>query len=186
MNKDLVQKLEQTLANDFRAVSEAVLRIRGVLESKADSKSLKGDELVGWLGEVYGKLFYDGTLVDEQQEHDFVDKIGRRISVKARRDRGNGASWKRSSGIPRIKGKDCPTHLLFVRLSEDYRVKDMWLYDWKALLKAGRFKSHKVRGEHRAYYFSVKVRLDKGNLEYSEPVSSSRASSDQRGLQYLT
>jgi hypothetical protein len=160
MNHIAIIELEKKLEDELRTVSQAVLRIRKVLEDLADGKALKGDELVAWLGEVYGKLLFGGTLVDESHEHDFTTSDGRRISVKARRDRNSGGSWRRSSGIPRIEGADCPTHLLFIRLDEDYRVREMWLHDWNALLKSERFKSHKVREVHRAYYFEVKEAAD--------------------------
>jgi len=33
-------------------------------------KTLKGNELVGWLGEIYTKIVLNGHLVDDSYEHD--------------------------------------------------------------------------------------------------------------------
>jgi hypothetical protein len=46
-------------------------RIRERLSEHADGKNLKGNELVGWLGEIYGKILFDGRLVSDDKEHDF-------------------------------------------------------------------------------------------------------------------
>lgn len=165
MKYQAIKDLEEKLLKELGVLSETTNRIRELLTAHSDGKLLKGDELVGWLGEIHGKLLFDGILVGDDNEHDFVTKDDRRISVKTRRDKG-GSSWKRSSGIPKIHGDDCPTHLLFVRLGEDYRVKNMWLYEWKALLDAERFKSHKVRGSHRAFFFEVNEGSDRNQLIY--------------------
>ena len=151
MAKDKMEALQTELENEFRIVSDAMKRIKEVLAQHADGKVLKGDELVGWLGEIYGKMLLDGALVDDQEEHDFVASDGSRVSVKARK----GRNWKRSGAIPKIDGPDCPTHLMFVRLGDDYRVKSVWLHEWPELLKSGRFVSHIVRGVHRAFFFEV-------------------------------
>ncbi|MDY7230618.1 hypothetical protein [Hyalangium rubrum] len=151
MAKDKMEALETELESEFRIVSDAMKRIKGILAQHADGKSLKGDELVGWLGEIYGKMLLDGALVDDREEHDFVVSDGRRVSVKTRK----GSNWKRSGSIPKIDGLDCPTNLMFVRLGDDYRVKSVWLYEWSELLHSGRFVSHKVRGVHRSFFFEV-------------------------------
>jgi len=75
-------------------------RIKKRLLVHADGKNLKGGELVGWLGEIYGKLLLGGTLVNDGKEHDFVSSDGRRISVKTRNGKNSG--WKKSSAIPKI------------------------------------------------------------------------------------
>ncbi|MGE3261387.1 MAG: hypothetical protein AB7K68_06380 [Bacteriovoracia bacterium] len=165
MNYQAIKELEEKLLKELKPLAEATSRIREVLTTHANGKSLKGDEVVGWLGEIQGKLLLGGTLVGDDNEHDFVTEDERRVSVKARRDKG-GSSWKRTSGIPKIEGDDCPTHLLFVRLDENYLVKNMWLYEWASILKSERFKSHKVRGLHRAYFFEVNEPSDKGQMIY--------------------
>jgi hypothetical protein len=84
--------------------------IRQKLSAYADGKTLKGDELVGWLGETCGKLHLDGKLVDDSAEHDFVTPKDWRVSVTTRR--GSKTGWQRSSAAPRIDGDGCRTHLL--------------------------------------------------------------------------
>jgi len=139
--------------------------IKQELSGYADGKTLKGDEIVGWLGEIYGKLLLGGTLVSDDEEHDF--EVGDwRISVKTRK--GFGSGWKRTSAIPKIEGEDCPTHLMFVHLNNDYTIRSIWLFPWKCLLENGRFVEHVVRGEHRSYYFTINPERDRDYLIFGE------------------
>lgn len=158
---DIIQTDCRKLFEKLAAVQK---EIRDKLAFHADGKKLKGNELVGWLGEIYGKLLYDGKLVPDSNEHDFLAGDGRCISVKTRKGKGNG--WKRTSAIPKIKGPDCPTHLLFVHLNDDYSVDGMWLFDWGHLMKTGRFRKHIVREQHRSYIFSIDPDRDKEHLVY--------------------
>ena len=127
-------------------------------------RDTKGNELVGWLGEIYGKLLLNGRLVHDREEHDFVCVDDRRVSVKTRK--GFGTGWRRSSAIPKIDGKTCPTHLLFVHLNNDYSIDRMWLFVWPVLVKTGRFTKHVVRGTHRSFIFSIDEAKDKENVVY--------------------
>src|SRR5438094_3631076 len=140
MSEESLRQLEAELQKDFQKLRDTFARIKEKLQSHADHKALKGDEIVGWLGEIFGKLLLGGILVDDPEEHDFVTEDGRRVSVKARK----GASWKQSSAIPKIEGEDCPTHLMFVRLFDDYCVRSIWLHEWSALRSRGRFVPHNV------------------------------------------
>ena len=144
-------------------------KIKGMLTRYADGKTLKGNELVGWLGEIYGKLLLNGTLVHDREEHDFICTDGRRVSVKTRKGRGKG--WQRTSSIPKFDGETCPSHLLFVHLNDDYSIDRMWLFTWSDLGRAGRFKEHIVRGAHRSYTFTLDEARDKANVVYGEPSS---------------
>jgi hypothetical protein len=120
---------------------------------------LKGNELVGWLGEIYGKMLLGGHLVYDSEEHDVETADSLKVSVKARK--GWNSGWKQTSAIPKIEGDNCPTHLLFVHLNDDYSIDRMWLYEWNYLFQNGRFKSHVVRGSHRSYIFTVDDRKDR-------------------------
>lgn len=153
-----LRDVEEEFRQIFADLSSLQATIHGRLLEHSDGKILKGDELVGWLGEIYGKYFLGGVLVDDSLEHDVETASGDRVSVKARRGRKTG--WNRTSAIPRIVGEDCPTHLLFVRLSIEYLVEKMWLYPWGDLVVADRFKKHMVRGNMRSYYFLVNEHED--------------------------
>ncbi len=157
-NPAAVRNLEanwQALFSELAALQD---RIRTSIWAFADDKKLKGNELVGWLGEVYGKLLFDGSLVDDREEHDFITKNGWKVSVKTRK--GWNSGWKQSSAIPKIEGTDCPTHLLFVHLNDDYSIDRMWLFEWNRLHANGRFKLHVVRGSPRSFIFFVDDALD--------------------------
>lgn len=165
-NPHAVHKLEAECQSLFSKLADLQKEIQKKLEVHADGKNLKGNELVGWLGEIYGKLFFDGKLVDDREEHDFVSADGLQVSVKARK--GWNSGWKRTSAIPKIKGGDCPTHLLFVHLNDDYSIDRMWLLDWRQLVTAERFKKHIVRGAHRSFIFTIDEVEDKSHVVYAK------------------
>ena len=150
-------------------MSEIEIAIRDALIAHTDGKKLKGNERVGWLGETYIKIIFDGKMVHDSLEHDVETSSGWRISVKTRKGREKG--WQRTSAIPKIDGSDCPTHLAFVNLDDNYAVNKIWLHEWSCLLADGRFKKHIVRKQHRSYIFSVNERRDAGSLIYDSSTS---------------
>ncbi len=157
--------LEANLIGRFRQLSALQQEIHLKLASEADGKVLKGNELVGWLGEIYGKMLLGGELVNDREEHDFVCPDGRRVSVKTRK--GTGSGWTQTSAIPKIEGDDCPTHLMFVHLNDDYSLDRIWLYPWEHLTAESRFSRHIVRGQHRSFIFRVNERNDRDFVVYS-------------------
>lgn len=163
-NASAVGELEGECRALFSRLASLQEEIRQKLSAHADGKNLKGNELVGWLGEIYGKLFFDGKLVDDREEHDFLANDGFRVSVKTRK--GWKSGWKQSSAIPKIEGRDCPTHLLFVHLNDDYSIDRMWLFNWRRLVSANRFKRHMVRGSQRSFIFYVDEDKDKAHVVY--------------------
>jgi hypothetical protein len=115
-----------------------------------------------------------GMLVGDHEEHDFVATVNSqayRVSVKTRK--GWKAGWHRTSAIPRIHELDCPTHLLFVHLNDDYSIDRMWLYEWGYLLFTQRFKEHSVRGKVRHYIFNVDEFRDVDRIVYAGNTNSS-------------
>lgn len=134
---------------------------------------MKGNELVGWLGEIYGKILLRGALVSDREEHDVLSKDGWRVSIKTRK--GLQTGWTRTSAIPKVEGAECPTHLLFVHLNDDYSLDRIWLFLWSDLLSAGRFKRHIVRKEHRSFIFEINERKDAEHIVYGENGVSRRA-----------
>lgn len=165
-NQHAVSELEAECQELFSKLASLQKEISEKLSLHADGKNLKGNELVGWLGEIYGKLFFDGNLVDDREEHDFVTADGRRMSVKTRKGWNRG--WQRTSAIPKIDGSDCPTHLLFVHLNDDYSIDRMWLLDWAHLFSAKRLKTHTVRGSHRSFIFTIDEVKDKVHVVYGK------------------
>ena len=160
-----VSALEQDCSALFTKLDALQNEIRTKLSAYADGKTLKGNELVGWLGEIYGKLLLNGTLVHDREEHDFVCADGRRVSVKTRK--GFGVGWQRTSAIPKLDGDTCPTHLLFVHLNDDYSIHQIWCFPWSILVTAERFRKHTVRGSHRSFIFTLDEKKDKDYAVYS-------------------
>ena len=143
INHEAVKKLENEMAALFERLSTLQQSIKEKLIRYCDNKTLKGNEIVGWLGEIYGKLLFQGTMVDDSYEHDIETVDRKRISIKTRK--GWNSGWTQSSAIPKIVGDDCPTHLLFVHLNDDFSIDGIWLFSWDFLTKNDRFKKHIVR-----------------------------------------
>ena len=163
-NPASVSDLERECKSLFTELSLLQSTIRDKLTAYADGKTLKDNELVGWLGDIYGKLLLDGTLVHDREEHDFVCTDGSRVSVKTRK--GFGTGWQRTSAIPKFDGPKCPTHLLFVHLRDDYSIDRIWSFPWSVLATKERFKSHTVRGSHRSFIFTLDEKKDKPYVIY--------------------
>jgi len=153
-----------------KKLSRINLSIKQFLTPYADDKVLKGDELVGWLGEIYGKLFYDGILVDDTHEHDFESKELPRCSVKARKGYSNG--WNRSGLIRNVKGLNCPTHLMFIHFNDDYSIDRIWVYKWKYLVKSKRLRQKKVRNKDLGWQVFVSDKDDDRFLVLNNRMSS--------------
>ena len=164
------------MESDFDALFEQLftfqVRIKQELIKYADGKHLKGYELVGWLGEIYVKLLFDGKLVGDSHEHDVETKDGLRISVKTRKGRATG--WKQSSAIPKFEGEGCPTHLAFVHLNDNYSLDRVWFYEWRHLCDNLRFTPKIVRGEFRSYIFKLDEKKDEEFVIYRNPVAARR------------
>lgn len=167
-NVTALKEIEHEMKEQLIQLSFIQDRIRQKLITYSDGKNLKGNEIVGWLGEIYGKVLFNGQLVSDREEHDLITPEKWRISVKARR--GWGTNWKQTSAIPKIDSEDCPTHLLFVHLNDDYTVDRMWLFNWKTILSNTRFTDHIVRGIHRSYIFKLDEQIDKEFLVYSKTI----------------
>ena len=155
---DAFDRVEKDFDALFHLLSITQKEIQEKLEEHSDGKVLKGNELVGWLGEIYTKIILNGFLVDDSYEHDVETNDGLKISVKTRKGKNSG--WTRTSAIPKIEGSECPTHLMFVHLNDSYTVSEMWFYPWPDLLKTDRFKKHIVRGNFRSFYMSANPKSD--------------------------
>src|SRR5256885_263758 len=92
INVRALQRIEADFEILFAELFASQVKIKQKLLKYADGKRLKGYELVGWPGEIYVKLLFDGKLVDDRFEHDVETKDGWRISVKTRK--GTASGWK--------------------------------------------------------------------------------------------
>jgi len=168
-NRRAVKKMESDFKPLFDSLFALQVQIRGKLARYSNGKSLKGYELVGWLGEIYVKLLFAGELVDDRYEHDVQTRAGWRISVKTRK--GRNAGWKQSSPIPKFDGEGCPTHLAFVHLHDNYSLDRIWLFNWGHLCETMRFTSKNVRGKFRSYIFKLDESNDKAFIVYEGSIT---------------
>ncbi|MDO7876679.1 hypothetical protein Q5H93_18180 [Hymenobacter sp. ASUV-10] len=161
-----IEKATNSIATDLDALLNSQCKIKDSLLHFSDGKNLKGDELTGWLGEIFAKILFNGTLVDESHEHDFiVPTSDEKYAVKARKGKNKG--WNITSAISKIEGGDCPDFLLFIHFDTKYSIESIWKYNWKEILAEKRFKPKKVRGEGNRWYFQVTPTKDKARLVYS-------------------
>lgn len=161
MNKRKLKNIESEFNSLFSELERLNSKIKSNLEKYSDNKILKGDELVGWLGEIYGKILLEGKLVNDSFQHDFeVGKL--RFSVKTRK--GFSKGWQKSGLIRAVEGKNSPTHLLFVHLNNDYTVDRIWKFSWNDIVEQGRIKKKTVRGLMIGWQFSVRDKRDGENL----------------------
>ena len=56
---DTMDRVEKDFSGLFVTLSMTQRKIRELLVAHSDGKVLKGDELVGWLGEIYTKIAVD-------------------------------------------------------------------------------------------------------------------------------
>lgn len=171
ISKDAFLDLHRNLQGDFDAVYTGIKNIKQKLQKYSDGKTLKGDEIVGWYGEICCRQLTGGQLVSDNLEYDVLTPEGYRISVKTRK--GTGSGWNSTSAIPKIEiDDDAPTHLMFIHLSDDYSIKEIWLFDWEELHRNNRFVEHKVRGNRRSYIVRINSVNDKKYLIYSQRLNS--------------
>lgn len=157
---DKVQDLYEKIKVQCQTIAAANITTKEILANYSDGKNLKGDELVGWLGEIYAKIISDGKVIDTDDLDYDVIAGEKRISVKARK--GTKKGWNRSSNIPATKGeKDDPTHLMFLHLNEDYSLSGAWEFDWNWLQDNDRLKPKK-----NVFYFALSLSGDEGHRVY--------------------
>lgn len=145
MSKQEIERLESELLPYFNTIKQQQNAIKEKLKPHANGKNLKGDELVGWLGEIYCKLLIDGILEKNDALQYDLTKNGERISVKTRKGRAKG--WNRTSFVSNSKGGNPPTHLMFVHLNDDYSIDRIWCFPWEIVSNSNRFKKHR-RGDY--------------------------------------
>lgn len=151
--------LEKKFQTKFWELSLLETKIHEEIKEHADEKVLKGNERVGWLGEIYGKTLYGGKLVDDTHEHDFVANNGRmRVSVKTRKGRKKG--WQKSGIVRSIDGEKTPTHFMFVHLNDNYSVDRIWNFPWTYLMQNGRLREKVVRNQMLGWQISIRDTLD--------------------------
>lgn len=183
------------IKQELKELQEINERIVKKLSEHVDERKLKGNEIVGSLGELYAKSFFDGQITKEDTLEYDVIADDKKISVKTRRKTDTSNSWVRTSHISSNQiTENSPTHLLFVQLKDNYEVNRMWLYPWNEELMS-RFK--RVGGEKgmplnndeipnksftektdirkndekiakNRYYFVVKPNIDIRFLKYSK------------------
>ncbi|MHB0929472.1 MAG: hypothetical protein ACYC3W_11340 [Candidatus Nanopelagicales bacterium] len=159
IQKEQVLLIESELANNFDQLASIQNEIRRKLAQYSTEKNLKGYEVVGWLGEIYIKILFNGKLVSDIYEHDVELVTGERISVKTRKGRNLG--WNNTSLIPRIIGDNLPTNLAFINLDDNYRINKIWLFPWEYLYLNNRFIEKKVRGQLRGFIVKIDEVKDK-------------------------
>lgn len=164
MNHKNVQQTENELRSVLEELAGIHGKVREAIKHYVEGFALKGNETVGWLGEMYVAQLLGGTIKDDSYSYDIkaVNKRGKkmRVEVKTRRKVTGKKGWRRTGIITLKDGEKPPTHLAFVKLAEDYSLSGIYLYPWDEIDKE-RLKLFKVKGQQRGYYFRVRDDDDK-------------------------
>lgn len=185
-----LSKTEMELKEELDELKKIQNKIKERVKELTGERKLKGDEIVGWLGELFCSTLVSGEItIEDNLEYDVITE-SRRISVKTRK--GNNPGWNKTSNISSKEiNESSPTHLMFVQLDEDFSVKRIWMYDWDKNL-VERFKPVNVKKNKKSestegnyfdsestnkkveendagiYYFRVDEKKDKEKLIYSK------------------
>ncbi len=84
MKMAALQAIETELRGDLASLGRIQALIRNKLARYSDGKTLKGDEVVGWLGEIFVKTLYAGRMVEDSQEHDVETNDRLRIITRGK------------------------------------------------------------------------------------------------------
>lgn len=156
MNKIDITKIDtvkDAISNDLDGLVTLFESIRNELGKHADGKNLKGDEVVSWLGLIYSKMIYGNRLYAGQENY-FTDEDGKTYAVKSRK--GNSGRWNETGLISEINGEN-PDYLVFMQFNENYKVINIWKYDWATLMNENRFLPKVVKRNRRAWTLTVDV-----------------------------
>lgn len=165
MMKNKVSAFYEEIKTHCEAIKLSNQVLKELIKEHSDGKNLKGDELVGWLGEIYTKLLVDGTVIDHDEFDYDVVKDKMRISVKTRKGKNSG--WSRSGNIPNINvSNEGPTHLMFIHLEADYSLSGAWLFEWAWLTQSGRLIEKRNGNRVTGHFFALNVDSDKSYRQY--------------------
>ena len=167
MNEDRIDYTERYLRKDLITYATIHDVLKGKVECAMkkyigdDEVVLKANGVTGWLGELYAALFFDGTIIPENESYDI--RVGEnRVEVKTRRAVGD--NWRLASTVTE-REKSCPTHLVFVKLNGAYELEAIYRFDWtKEFKEKLELKSDTIDEKtgwwKRQYKFSLKKEFE--------------------------
>lgn len=166
LNTAVIRDIDSKLRECLDTLINIQDKIKEILLPMADGKQLRGNDIVGLLGEIYAVKMLSGKLLPDGKETDIdVPDCKMRVSVKARKETSDKNNWKQTSDIHKIKDSDC-THLMFIKFDKEYRVANVWLYPWEVVEK--RAEKHNSRGTMMGYIFRVNPKEDEKYLRYTD------------------
>lgn len=166
LNTAVIRDIDSKLRERLDTLINIQDKIKEILLPMADGKQLRGNDIVGLLGEIYAVKMLSGKLLPDGKETDIdVPDCKMRVSVKARKETSDKNSWKQTSDIHKIEDSDC-THLIFLKFDKEYRIANVWLYPWEVVEK--RAEEHNSRGTMMGYIFRVNPKEDEKYLRYTD------------------
>ncbi|NJC27158.1 hypothetical protein [Neolewinella antarctica] len=155
MAKKEMEKAQSELKTVLNELYKIHDKVHKEIQKQAPKFKLKGNETVGWLGEIYTAKFYGGEIVKDESSYDVIvneDKEDeKRLEVKTRR-RTSGSSWRNSGVIGFTKiGEVPPTHLIFVILKNNYTIESIYEFEWDDV-STTRFRDSIVKKKVRGYF----------------------------------
>jgi|AntRauTorckE5430_2_1112549.scaffolds.fasta_scaffold11770_3 hypothetical protein len=130
-----VQRIGKELSPVLESLHQIHKTVHNAIKPYTDGFSLKGNETVGWLGEMYAFQFFGGKIEKDSLSYDLTvtDSAGKveKLEVKTRRVTV-GSNWS-TTGVIKLNqiandgkfsvdiGNDQnPTHLVFIKLYNNY------------------------------------------------------------------
>ena len=145
-----VQAFEEALRPLLDVLSDAQRKIRSAVEAEANGKRVKGDQITALLGEVLAAKLLQGRIQISDEEPDIIAN-GVSYEVKTRVHRGD--SWRESSAISSVKHAKQPDLLLFLELTQDFRLLRAWCFPWDILVERRHIREKRSRGNQIGYFF---------------------------------
>jgi hypothetical protein len=157
-----IKELEIALAKELALLKSVNETVKKAIEphvtpllARNSSFTLKGNEVVGWIGELYAATVQGGEIKSDSESYDIVRENGKKVEVKTRRQSKDGStSWKRS-GVISVDADNPPDYLIFVKLNKDYQLEEMYEFPWSYLKDEERLKEAKSNDNLKGYYIML-------------------------------
>ena len=175
MNMDRIEAIQRELKDDLNTLATIDHKLKEAIKYYVGEFDLKGNEVVGWLGEMYSCHFFDGEIQPDVISYDILipGKVEERLEVKTRRVSKSGKDHGTQSGVIKLTGREQedPTSLVFVTLTRDYLLQSIYKFPLSEIFggldNIKRLRSSKVKKNFRGYTLTLRED-DKQYLVYPE------------------
>jgi hypothetical protein len=180
-----VQRIGKELSPVLESLHQIHKTVHNAIKPYIDGFSLKGNETVGWLGEMYAFQLFGGKIEKDRLSYDLTvtDSAGEieRIEVKTRRVTAS-SNWSKT-GVIKLKriangskfsvdvdNNQNPTHLVFVKLYNNYSLAAIYKFSIKKLWEDNRLIESTPGKVFRGYTFTLSENTDIPCAKFENPI----------------